>query len=126
MKKAKDWTKRKAKDWTIDWDAKGDLFRGDDGRPHAYPGSRDTSKAAAASILPVTGNGRILVLNAIDLLPNGATIEEIVSYTGLKIQTVCARRKKLEEMGLVIDSGEKRKTSSGRNAIVWVMKPDTI
>jgi hypothetical protein len=51
----------------------------------------------------------------------GATINEIVDGTGIMLQTVCARRKELEEKRLVIDSARRRPTPSGRSAIVWVI-----
>jgi len=51
----------------------------------------------------------------------GATIEEISINTDIKLQTVCARRNELGKSKLVIDSGIRRRTSSGRTAIVWVV-----
>lgn len=50
----------------------------------------------------------------------GATIEEIQIGTGIKLQTVCARRKELDDKGFVVDSGLRRPTTSGRTATVWV------
>ena len=53
----------------------------------------------------------------------GATLEEISNMTQIKLQTVCARRNELGKNKLVVDSGTRRKTSSGRTAIVWVVPP---
>lgn len=63
---------------------------------------------------------QLKVLNALESShSDGMTIEEIVNSTGIKLQTVCARRKELENQGLVFNTGRRRKTSSGRTAIVW-------
>lgn len=56
---------------------------------------------------------------------NGKTIEEVSEETGIKLQTVCARRNELDKSGLVIDSGSRRPTLSGRSAKVWIV-PDHI
>jgi len=50
----------------------------------------------------------------------GATDEEVELAFGLAHQTVSPRRRELVLAGLVKDSGERRKTSSGRQATVWV------
>ena len=52
---------------------------------------------------------------------NGATNEEISDSTGIKLQTVCARRNELGKKYVLVDSGRRRATSSGRSAIVWVV-----
>jgi hypothetical protein len=52
--------------------------------------------------------------------PQGATDDEIEQGLNLKHQTASAARRGLVIAGLVRDSGEVRKTRSGRNAIVWV------
>lgn len=86
-----------------------------------------TSIAAHKSLTrPVSKELRKTVFKAIlysDM--NGMTIEEIANETGIKLQTVCARRNELDKKGLVIDSGNRRKTSSGRSAKVWIV-PNTI
>lgn len=79
-----------------------------------------TSKAAAKSIAPVKETVREKILKYIKARGiNGATIEEIANATGIRIQTVCARRNELDYMGEVYDSGVRRVTSSGRYATVW-------
>ena len=52
----------------------------------------------------------------------GATDDEIEAALDLRHQTASARRRELVLKGLVDDSGEKRRTRSGRNATVWVAK----
>lgn len=51
----------------------------------------------------------------------GATNEEISKSTDMRLQTVCARRNELGKKLLVVDSGRRRATESGRNAIVWIV-----
>jgi len=50
----------------------------------------------------------------------GATDEELQSLVGLRVQTETPRRRELVLAGLVRDSGNRRPTSSGRPATVWV------
>ena len=51
----------------------------------------------------------------------GLTLEEMSIKTGIKLQSVCGVRKSLEDDGFLVDSGRKRKTTSNRNAVVWVI-----
>lgn len=79
-----------------------------------------TSKAAAKSVAPTKETVRDKILKYIRSRgTDGATIEEIANATGIRIQTVCARRNELDFMGDVYDSGVRRTTSSGRYATVW-------
>lgn len=81
---------------------------------------RATSLEAYDSIQESAPNLRQRVLEVIQSAgESGLTIEEIVNATGIKLQTVCARRNELEKSGQVISSGTRRKTESGRTAIVW-------
>jgi hypothetical protein len=52
----------------------------------------------------------------------GATDEEVQRALRMPGNTERPRRQELEEQGLVIDSGLKRTTASGREAVVWVLK----
>jgi hypothetical protein len=52
--------------------------------------------------------------------PHGATDDEGESALGIKPQTYTPRRGELAKLGLIVDSGERRKTESGRPAAVWV------
>jgi hypothetical protein len=81
----------------------------------------ETSRAAAAAIRPDAGRLRQLVLQAIvERGTIGATDEEIQNALGLPGNTQRPRRRELEQVGLIRDSGQRRPTSSGRRAIVWV------
>ena len=50
----------------------------------------------------------------------GATYEEISLGLAMRLQTVCARVNELRDQGLVRPNGQKRKTTSGRDAMVVV------
>lgn len=51
---------------------------------------------------------------------HGATDDEGEAVLGIKCQTYTPRRGELVALGLVVDSGRRRKTASGRPAAVWV------
>jgi predicted transcriptional regulator len=53
---------------------------------------------------------------------NGLTLEEISNKTGIKLQTVCGRRLKLEQLGFLEDTGNRRQNESGRSAKVWIAR----
>lgn len=52
--------------------------------------------------------------------PHGATDDEGEAVLGIKPQTYTPRRGELVALGLVVDSGCRRNTASGRPAAVWV------
>lgn len=52
--------------------------------------------------------------------PHGATDDEGESALGIKPQTYTPRRGELVGLGSIVDSGQRRKTVSGRSAAVWV------
>lgn len=81
----------------------------------------DTSNAAAEDIAPKTPNMREKVFALIkDAGDHGITCDEVEIVTGLKHQTASARLYELRKAGRVVDSGERRKTSSGSTARVYV------
>ena len=79
----------------------------------------DTSREAAMSVLPKAGSKRRRIFDLI-AGSKGVTDDELEGLTGWRHQTVSARRRELVLLELVKDSGERRKTSSGRSATVWV------
>jgi transcription initiation factor IIE alpha subunit len=79
----------------------------------------ETSREAALEIrkaLPKL-EGRVLIFIA--GRPDGATNEEIETALQMTGNTVRPRVVELRERKLIHDSGQTRKTRSGRNAIVW-------
>lgn len=79
-----------------------------------------TSHEAAES-LARRATQRRTVLMILRGLPEGVTDEELVSLIGANLSPsgVRTRRHELVEQGLVVDTGIRRKTNSGRSAIVW-------
>lgn len=80
----------------------------------------DTSREAAES-LTNTATLRTMVFNAIKLRNGlGATDQELQELLHLPPNVETPRRWELVNLGLVRDSGNRRKTRSGRSAAVWV------
>lgn len=79
-----------------------------------------TSAAAAASQQPTLGTKQAKVYQLLKGQSTGLTDDDLEGLTGWRHQTVSARRRELVLAGLVVDSGQRRITSSGRQATVWV------
>jgi hypothetical protein len=88
----------------------GDLF------PPFVRGS-DTSYDAAASMEEASGRYERMVLNLIKRSPK--TCDECEVFLNAKHQNISARIRSLFLKGVIVDSGKRRKTRSGRNAVVW-------
>ncbi len=52
----------------------------------------------------------------------GMTCDEIEVILGIRHQTISSRITHLSKIGVIVDSAQRRKTRSGRNAIVWIKK----
>ncbi len=87
--------------------------------PHS--GSQ-TSYEAAVSKIGATDTERQRVLEFLRRVKFGATDEQIHNALGMPQNTERPRRRELVLMGAVADSGKRRRTMSGRNAIVWEIK----
>jgi len=88
----------------------------------AYP-LAETSRMALESIEPLAGTMRRQVLDAIAAAGDaGLTDDEGEQVTGLRHQTYSARRRELSACTppLIVKSGERRPTRSGRKADAWV------
>lgn len=83
----------------------------------------ETSVAAARSM---EGSANILRLQVFKLIrrsgTTGMTCDEVECESGLRHQTASARVNELAGRGDLVDSGSRRKTRSGRLAIVWFAK----
>ena len=84
----------------------------------------DTSREAGEAAKPRAGKQRELIYNWIKfsdtLVPQGMTADELSAFFDLPAQSVSARINGLHRDGYIVDSGIRRKTRYGRNAIVWV------
>lgn len=84
-----------------------------------------TSHAAAARALPRSGTQRRRVLDLLrGVWPDGLTDEEIRKRLGVPFGSGLARRNELAGDGWVEDSGDRRDTDAGAQAIVWRYVPD--
>lgn len=89
--------------------------------PAPYAKGSDTSREAAES-LSNTATMRGCVLNAIKLRGAlGATDQELQELLHLPPNCETPRRWELVNMGLVRNSGQRRKNRSGRSAAVWML-----
>lgn len=86
----------------------------------------DTSEAAAESIGYRVNRLEHIVLNAVHTAADtGLTRQEIETKTGLAGNCVRPRIWALEKRGLVVDSGVRRLTTSGRRAAVMIATMNT-
>lgn len=86
------------------------------GKPPFVAGS-DTSEGASESMEGSAATLRASVLRHITSAES--TCDEVEVALGLRHQTASARVRELALMNKIVNSGKRRKTSSGRLAIVW-------
>jgi len=85
-------------------------------------GGPDTQRKAAIAQWPTSGTQRRHILDFIaEQEDRGATDEEIEQCFGARHQSASARRNELMNDGWIEDSGKRRRTTSGKEAIVWVL-----
>lgn len=85
-----------------------------------YVKHSETSKAAAREIEPTLNELQRKVRDFFIFRgDHGATDEEIQLTLEMNPSTERPRRRELQVRGIVFDSGIKRKTKSGRAAVVW-------
>ena len=89
-----------------------DLFDTAPFQPHS-----DTSRDAAKLIETDINRLQAAVLKAIRL--RASTDEELQAVLHMNPSTERPRRVELVEKGLIVDRGLRRKTASGRYAVVW-------
>ena len=86
--------------------------------PHSGP---DTSRAAAERICPVATAQAARVFHFIAQRGDeGATDHEVQAELGMTGDSERPRRWSLQRSGLIRDSGQRRKSPRGRQAIVWI------
>ena len=79
-----------------------------------------TSQDALATIKPKIKTKREQVYDLIKL--NALTNYEISDELDMPLSSVTARCRELQVLNLVVDSGKRRKTKYGKQAIVWRIK----
>lgn len=87
-------------------------------QPPSAKGSA-TSIAAAESMKETASTLRSKVLEAIRRSDGGLTTDEVEQLLSLNHQTASPRMWELHKRGLIGDSGNRRKTRSGRMAVVY-------
>ena len=82
----------------------------------------ETSKAAARSVKSTRGRIMQMVLGSLRAsMPYGRTDEDLQGLLGIPGNTERPARVALVQQGLVVDSGNTARTSSGRKAVLWVV-----
>jgi len=92
--------------------------------PHAYirRDAKPTSRDAGLQAMPRSATRRYCVLEAIAIAgERGRTDDELIVQLGVPHQSVGPRRLELVEGGWIEDSGQRRRTRTGADAIVWVL-----
>ena len=79
----------------------------------------DTSEAAARSMILPAGSQRKRVYLWAVTQQQGFTDEEAIAALKMNPSSFRPRRGELVEAGLLEDTGRRRKTDSGRQAVVW-------
>jgi len=83
--------------------------------------TNDTRSAAAIAIMPALGKlGARVEAFIRNRGPHGASDEEVSEALNMKLDTARARRVELRDAGLVVDTGVRRATHTGRRAVCWV------
>lgn len=90
--------------------------------PHA-PSAKinGTSEEAARSM---DGKAQTLRAEVLKVMlkthaPRGWTADEMATWLGETVLSIRPRFSELKALGKIYDRGERRKNSSGRNAVVW-------
>jgi hypothetical protein len=84
----------------------------------------ETSHQAATRAQPRSGTRRAAVLTALMAAgEEGATDEELQEQTGIMLQSEIPARNSLVKDGWAEDTGRRRPTRTGSQAIVWAFKP---
>lgn len=88
-----------------------------------FQGHSETSERAAVSQVSVAPTKRAIVLRALQTcIGIGMTDDEMQVALRMNPSTQRPRRIELVDMGLVVDSGARRKTRGGEEAVVWRVK----
>ena len=82
----------------------------------------ETSRKAAEKAFGRTGTKRRIIYDLIKSYPEGLCDHDIESLTGWSHQSSSSTRNSLMNDGLVYDSGIRRKTPAGNDAIAWKAK----
>ncbi len=94
---------------------------GNDGLP-PYQRHSDTSRTAAVAVEPKAGTLRAIVLAWLrNRGDDGGTDEEMQVGIPMDGNTQRPRRRELQKTGMIRDSGNTRRTTSGKTSVVWIV-----
>ena len=85
------------------------------------PRDPDTSREAADRVPEFRAAHDALIFSALSDNPLGLTSHEVAQVTRLDAVQVARRMKGLTVTAGVIDTGQRRLTPTGRNAVVWAI-----
>lgn len=80
-----------------------------------------TSQRAAAQIKDKIGPLHKKILSYLDRYPNGACDERLGRELDMPMNTLRPRRRELQLMQRIRDSGRTESTDSGREAVIWII-----
>ncbi|WP_298196746.1 hypothetical protein [Novosphingobium sp.] len=90
--------------------------------PGVRPGSPDTAIEAALSMADVAKSRERQAMVLISAnAANGCTSDEVADTLGWERYSSRPRLSTLKARGEIVDSGKRRKGTSGRNQAVWVL-----
>ena len=85
-------------------------------------GTAETSREARKSIRPhMSEQQRRVYCWALLMTSSGFTDDGAIAALKMNPSSFRPRRGELVEVGMLKDSGQRRKTASGRSAVVWVV-----
>jgi len=87
-----------------------------------YQKHSNTSRAAAAAIKRRIGPMHQKIIKYLQDNPRGATDEALGDELRIAMNTLRPRRRELQLMGRVRDSGRTGFTMSGRAAVIWILE----
>lgn len=85
-------------------------------------GAPETEREAAIMAYPSSGTKRKAVLDfLVERGDQGATDEEVSIALDMRLYTAAPRRNELLRDGWIVDSGRRRRTTTGSPAAVWIL-----
>jgi len=94
-------------------------------KTHARSDNIDTSHIAAERAETMADRQRIKIFQALAAC-GPQTSDEIAIRVGLLTHQVIKRVSDLRNDGVIIDTGERKRTRTGRPAAVWKLKPEQL
>ena len=91
--------------------------------PLVHKNAKDTERMAAEFIAPKVTGLRLKALQSLAAAPSGLSSSQVVQKVGAYEYSVKPRLTELQNMGLVVDSGERETNLRNRQEVVWQITP---